>query len=282
MEVQLHIHSQWVNAKIENEEILVTKKWNIGQLEKKDQIDLFNKSLDCLASIIKKSKKRNDLISFKAGSWGLQPFDILYKEFSKRGIKLVLGPIKGLKVPALNLDYSEMESGIVPYFCDENDINMIGRSKEIIVAPMTPTYLNWFDFFRYLIFMKLRKFKNKFDFDLDISKISKKISNLKPLAGKDKLSLSLKPFKTHLKINAQPYWYLKNTFERSYKMIMNTNNNFKLLIIETHTKDFKNNFIEINSFFNHLKNDYSNLKFITSTELLKHLGNKKNSIKTKK
>ena len=43
--------------------------------------------------------------------------------------------------------------------------------------------------------------------------ISKIIKSNTPLKGKDKLSFSLKPFKTHLKINYQKFWYIKNTFD---------------------------------------------------------------------
>ena len=227
--------------------------------------------MDCLESIISKTKHKNVLNSYKAGSWGLQPFDVLYKEFEERGLKLVFGPIKGLKVPALDLDYSGMESEDTPYYCDANDITKIGQEKGIVVVPMTPTHLNWIDFIKYVFHLKTKGLKKKYDADLDVSGVPEKVKTLKPLSGKDKLNISLKPFKTHLKINAHPYWYLKNTFKRSYKNVIKSDNDFKLIIIETHTKDFKNNFQDIDKFFTYVRKKYSNIKFIKSSELINHL-----------
>lgn len=277
MEVQLHIHSQWGNAKYVNNYIRVTNKWNIGQLKVEKQKDLFRNSLACIKSIVDKSKNTNLLNSFKAGAWALQPIHNLYDELSSEGLTLILGPFNGLKIKSINLDYANMESSFYPYYCDKNDINKIGSLKDIVIVPMSPTYLNWFDLIRYFNSVKFNGFVKRFDSDLDHdpNTLPSEIKVLKPLAEMNKLNFSLKPFRTYLKMNGQPFWYLKNTFKRTYKYILKEVYDYKLIILETHTKDFKNNFNNIDRFFKYLRDNYSNLTFITTSELVEHINDGK-------
>ena len=268
MEIQLHIHSQWVNAEIRNNEVYVTNKWNIGQLSKIEKNEIFEA---CLLELKRIKMSYGDTIpvnSYKAGSWGLQPFAVLYDIFKKKEIKVVMGPIKGLKVNSLGIDYTNLASDSVPFYCDKDDINQIGKKEDVVVIPMTPTYLNWPDFIRYIAYLKSPPVFHKRTQDIDVYQPSSVITSLKPLANKDKLNISLKPFRTHLKINAQPFWYLKNTFRRSYNSIKKSDNKYKLMIIETHTKDFKDTFDDIEKFFNYLKLNYSDIEFVTTSQVI--------------
>ena len=49
----------------------------------------------------------------------------------------------------------------------------------------------------------------------------------------------IKGYRTHMKINSQKFWYLKKTFQRSYKNIIKNNYKYKVIVIETHTKILK-------------------------------------------
>jgi hypothetical protein len=194
--------------------------------------------------------------------------------FVNKGIKLVMGPIKGLKVENLDLDYTNLHSDSRPYYASKDDINRLDDKKNIVVLPMTPTYLNWPDFLRYIFEIKfLSFFKN--DNDLDKHDLPKSINQMKPLYGKDKLNFGLKPFKTHLKINAQKFWYLKNTFKRAYKNIKASDYEYKLIVIETHTKDFIDTFSDIEKFFSYVKNNFSDVEFVTSSQIVEDLSSNK-------
>jgi len=274
MDVQIHLHSQWLGAEIKNNHVFVTDKWNIGMLTSKDQEFLFNKAHDALSEILNELNIKSNLNSYKAGSWGLQPFNTLYDVFLSKGIKLVMGPIKGLKVENLNVDYSNLHSDSIPYFASKDDINNVDNKKNIVVLPMTPTYLNWPDFLRYIFEIKFLNFTKKNN-DLDKYNVPNFISKIKPLSGKDKLNFGLKPFKTHLKINAQKYWYLKNTFRRAYKKIKTSNFEYKLMVIETHTKDFIDTFTDIEMFFKYIKKNYSDVEFVTSSDIVEDINLKK-------
>ena len=274
MDVQIHLHSQWSGAKIEQDNVFVTDKWNIGMLSPKDQVLLFNKAYNELYEILNELNVKPNLNSFKAGSWGLQPFNTLYDEFVNKGIKLVMGPIKGLKVKNLDLDYTNLHSDSRPYYASKEDINSVDYKKNIVVLPMTPTYLNWPDFLRYIFEVNFFGFF-KSDNDIDKYDVPKSIIQMKPLSGKDKLNFGIKPFKTHLKINTQKYWYLKNTFKRAYKNIKTSNYEYKLMVIETHTKDFIDTFSDIEKFFSYVKNNFSDVEFVTSSQIVEDISSNK-------
>lgn len=274
MDVQVHLHSQWVGAKIENDDVFVTDKWNIGMLSSEEQELLFNQAYDALSEILNELNIKPNLNSYKAGSWGLQPFNTLYDVFTSKGITLVMGPIKGLKVENINVDYTNLHSDSKPYFASKKDINMVDDNKNIVVLPMTPTYLNWPDFLRYIYEIKFLSFFKNND-DLDKYDVPNSIKKMKPLSGKDKLNFGLKPFKTHLKINAQKYWYLKNTFKRAYKNIKASNSEYKLMVIETHTKDFQNTFSDIEKFFKYVKKNYKDVEFVTSSQIVEDISSNK-------
>jgi hypothetical protein len=277
MEVQLHLHPQWLDARMENNEIKVGDQWNIGQLNDELQTNLVQEAYNHLKAIIHQTNIKNPITSFRPGSWGLQPFDTLYKTFENLGLKTVLGPIKDLEIPYLKIDYTNMESEIEPYYCDKSDINKLGKAKGQVIVPMTPTYLNWLDLMRYYLHLKLRDIKKRYDKDLDLNKAVLKSKYVDPTKGKDKITLSKRPFKTHLKMNAQPFWFLKKTFKRALKKIVGNEQELKLMVIETHSKDFKNTFDDIEKFFGYLTKEYHNLEFITANDLYDKI--KKNKLK---
>ena len=267
MDVQIHIHPQWCGAKIIDNKIYVTNKWNIGQLRPNEQRNIFEESYTALNKILSAKINNPKLNSFKAGSWGLQPFETLYDLFNEKGIKLVMGPIQNLVIKNLSVDYRGLHSSYFPYYASKMDIKKVDIKKNIVVLPMTPTYLNWFDLLRYIYEIIFKNKINKSS-NFDVYDVPDNIKKLQPLKGKDKLSFTLRPFKTHLKINAQKFWYLKNTFNRSYNFIKNSKSDYKLMVIETHTKDFFNNIKDIDKFFKYLKNNYSDIEFITTSDLL--------------
>jgi len=275
MDIQLHIHSQWHNAKIADNKINVSNKWSISQLEPNQQKELFSNCYNLLNSIILKQNFKHKLSAFKAGSWGLQPFNILFNECYNKNINLIFGPSKELKIPKCGIDYTSMENALFPYYCNELNINKIGINKKIVVIPLTPTYLNWIDLFRYCISKCIKDliFKNQTDLDIIDADFLHKLQLKNPMKNMHHIKASFKPISTHLKINSLPFWYLKKTFNRSYKKVINSKNNYNLIVIETHSKNFKNNFKDINRFFKYIINKYQNIRFITVGDLKKDIEN---------
>jgi hypothetical protein len=109
------------------------------------------------------------------------------------------------------------------------------------------------------------------DKDMDIYGVPDEVLNLNPVANRDSIHLLRMPYKSNLKMNKQPYWYLKKTFKRAYRMVMKNDFDYKLIVLETHTKDFKNVFGDIDRFMNHLTKTYTNIEFITTSDLVQHI-----------
>lgn len=269
MDIQLHIHSQFSDAVLIDNQIEVTKKWNIGMIDSDKQKKLFNECYDYLHSTLRKIGSNDQVVAYKAGSWGIQPFSSLYDEFVQKNISLLLGPSKELKIKNLNIDYSNMENDVFPYFCDKLDVCKIGNRQDVTVLPLSPTYLRWNDLIRYYLSERLGRKSNKKRSFIDVSSMElqhkKKYRDI--LSDLNGLNLTLKPLLSHLKINSHPFWLLKKTFDRAYHYVNSQNNSSKVIVIETHTKEFHSSFHEIDRFFKYLSTQYPDLKFITASEL---------------
>jgi hypothetical protein len=109
------------------------------------------------------------------------------------------------------------------------------------------------------------------DKDMDIYGIPENIIHMNPVTNRD-IILSFKmPYKTHLKMNKQPFWYLRKTFKRAYDLVLENDFDYKLIVLETHTKDFKNVFGDIDRFLAYLTKNYKNIEFVTTSEVVQHI-----------
>ena len=79
----------------------------------------------------------------------------------------------------------------------------------------------------------------------------------------------------NFKDQAQKYWYIKKTFKRAYKKIKASDSKYKLLVIETHTKDFLYTFHDIEKFISYVKNNYDDIEFVTSSQIVKDINSNK-------
>jgi hypothetical protein len=259
MDVQLHVHSQWHKAEIIKDDIQVTDNWNLGVLNENDQDTLLNEAFHSLAKIFRKFDHKKKIVSYKAGSWGLQPFKNIHKILNEKNISLLLGPAKDIKSTKMKTDYTSLQSEISPYFPNPSNINEIGEKNNLFIIPIAPTYLNWFDLVRYYTEKKIQKIlRNK-------KSLKKTFEDMKL---DNKININFAPYETHMKINSQKFWFLKNTFNRSYKKIIKNDFDYKVLVIETHTKDFKNNLKDIDKFFKYIISNYENIEFVTSEQII--------------
>lgn len=273
MDVQLHLHPQWLDANYSDNHVLPIEKWNLGKLPEPLQSKLISESLAAFDDLFDRSGISHKICAFKAGAWGLQPFKSLGKIFKTNHINLVLGPKKGLKIPQLGIDYSTMEEDVFPYYCNLYNFNQIGKSDDkLIIIPITPTYLTWTDLLRYAVHIKWKRLESYFDHPIDIDS-DPHLSQIKfpDVNEQRKIRLSFRPITTHLKMNSQPYWYLKNTFDKAIDYVKKSNTSYPLIVIETHTKDFKNRFRDINKFFQYVTLQYPEVNFISITELLEDI-----------
>lgn len=251
-DIQLHLHPQWLNAKFVHDTFYVDNKWSIGQYKKDEQQFLVRHGIDLLKNI---KKQNNQIIGFKAGSWGLQPSSGILNVLENEGIKIVMGVRKGLKIPSIGLDYSNLEvDKTIPYHPDYEDINRVGNGN-IVVFPLSEYRPDILTFIKYAINNRLNSLNKNRNYYL---KDDLKFPRANPLNSKEKLTFSFRPYTTHLKIGNEKFSYLKKSFDYQINKILNTKDN-SVLIIETHTKMFHGFFYEIEKFLHYIKEKYGSI-----------------------
>ena len=136
-DVQLHLHPQWINATFKDGFFHVGKNRNLGTYEPSFQIKLLRESVDYLHTLLRPIDSTYKVHAFKAGYWGLQPFNNLQKHFSDFGIKLILGVRKGLKIPSASVDYDGLEEDTLPYYPDPENVNKLAADRtDVIILPL--------------------------------------------------------------------------------------------------------------------------------------------------
>lgn len=282
-DVQLHLHPQWLDAKYDNRFFYLNENWNIGTYEDSVRKDLIDKSVKYLEELIKPIDSEYDVISFKPGSWGIQPSEGVLNDLSSNGIKLVVGIKKDLYFPYLNIDYRNIEEDKFPYYPDYKDITKIAAEKNnMIVLPL----MSYSPDIIMILKLLLHKIKKKLMLKLSSKKSKKKripleIKNLNPIR-KIKINGLLNPYTTHIKVGNQPFSYLKKSFDETIKKLDKHNQNFIPILVESHTKDYLKNYTDIEKFLEYIAQEYKDkVEFITLTEFLKKVENNEFEIKYK-
>lgn len=282
-DVQLHLHPQWIHAKYDNKNFYVTADWNIGVYNDTERETLVNNSVKYLNELLKPIDSNYKVNSFKPGSWGLQPSNGILNNLSNAGIKLILGIKKDLVVPNLKIDYRNLEEDTLPYYPVFENITKVSKDKNSIIAlPLLPYSPNLITLGKLFIYTLIKKIAGKFfDKDYEKKQIPKSIRNLKPL-GKVKFKKSFRPYLTHLKIGDQPFGYLKDSFDEVIKRLEQIDAENIPIVIEAHTKDFIDNFSNIEKFLNYIMKEYGNkVEFIDLTTFLCKIENNEFTIRYK-
>ncbi len=283
-DVQLHLHPQWVNAKYDGHYFYVDNDWNIGNYDEIIQKNLIQKSIKYLNDLFKFIDPQHKIISFKPGSWGMQPSEILFNLLSKNDIELVVGIKKGLYIPNLNVDYRNLEESVYPYYPDFKDITKLSPQKNnIILLPLleySPDIITLSKLFSHILKRKI--FNKIFNNQIKQEKIPNEIRKLNPIARNKFNNNLLNPYSTHLKIGNQPFEYFKKSFDKIINELEKLEVENIPIIIESHTKDYIDNYKNIEKFLEYIiKHPKENIKFITFTEFIKMAKDNKFIVKYK-
>lgn len=260
-DVQLHLHPQWLNASLNGDLYYLNRNWNIGKYNSVSQKALIHNAINYLHNLIRKIDPDYEVHAFKGGSWGLQPSDTLFNILEEEGIRIVIGVRKGMYIPENGVDYRNLEEELLPYYPCYTDIQKKSNKKEKIFVIPLQSYKPGLGSLASLGFDMLnQKLRNKALFKYYYeSKIDDKILKLAPLDSNKKLTLSLHPYHTHLKIGNQPFRYLKGSFDSTIRKLQNIDQTNIPIIIETHTKQFLNHYSDIEKFLSYIKYKYNDL-----------------------
>jgi len=256
-DVQLHIHPQWYNAEYYDGFFYVNDNWNIATYDKKARTELLNDSIEYLYTLLKPLDKDYEIHSFKAGSWGLQPSEHLFQDFTDFGIKIVMGVRKNMRKEKLNINYEGLEEDTLPYFPDYNDITKLSENnKQLVIIPLA-YYSPTLSALAYLALDRIKKniFSNSKVKDVYGVAIPDLIRRLNPVK-KEKIRYSLRPYTTHLKIGNQPFNYLKRSFDEVIQRYRSVNQETIPITIESHSKDYINNYNSVKKFLYYITKKY--------------------------
>jgi hypothetical protein len=278
-DVQLHLHPQWIDAKYINKSFILSSKWNIGKYNSNEKIDLIDRSVKLLTSIYKDKFPEYKVCAFKAGSWGMQPSIDLFNALDKAGFNIVLGVRNGLEIESQGVNYNNLEESHFPYSPNYSDITKISNKvNNITILPLQEYSPNLLVFTRYLLNQALNKLFKKDDalfFSLEDAPQS--VKELNPLKGKNIFNFSLKPYKTHLKIGNQSFSYLKKSFDVVIERFKNCENKRIPIVIESHTKQYKGYYRDIDKFIEYILKKYGDdVEFLTLSAYNEELQSKKN------
>lgn len=274
-DVQLHLHPQWIDAKYENGFFYVGDNWNIGTYDDEIRSNLVQNSVKYLQELLKQIDSEYKINSFKPGSWGIQPSEGILNDLNDNGINLVVGVKKNFYVPNQKIDYRNMLEDIYIYSPNIKDITKLASEKNnMIVVPLLDYYPNILNLSKLVSHTFSRDFINKiFCKNNNKKAIPKEIQRLKPL-GRPKFNNLMKPYKTNLKIGNQPFSYLKSSFDDIIKKLEKSDIDNIPILIESHTKDYIDNYQNIEKFLNYIVKKYGEkCDFITLSDFLDKIAN---------
>ncbi len=284
-DVQLHLHPQWVNSVYKDGYFHLTDVWNIGRLLPEEQTALITDSVVYLESLLRPVRPEYDVCAFKGGAWGLQPSTHLMSELGKAGIHIIMGPRDGMLVKQQGLDYTGMEEKVLPYYPNHDDLTKIADAGgKSVVIPLQSYYPDLLTFSKYVfnhIFSKLSS--NKTLEYYHSGSIPADVRGLKPLKGKKDFTLSLHPYRTHLKMGNQPFSYLKKSFATVIGKLREYDMERIPILIESHTKQYAHNYRDIERFIAHIAENYeSEVEFGDLSGYSKELQNNPDLVRSKK
>lgn len=258
-DVQLHLHPQWVDAKYQDGNFFLNSNWNIGRCDRQTQRLLVTQAVSYLQELIRPTFPDYSVHTFKAGSWGMQPSSSLLELFNDMGISILMGPRDGMVLPHWGVNYESLEEKDLPYKPDNEDITKISKIKSpFCVLPLQVYEPNLVTLGRLLLKEVSRKVfsVNELRY-LHKNPIHDDIVNQGKSSFRNFLKPSIKPYRTHLKIGSQPFSFMKNSFDSVIKRL-NTYDIPRIpVVIESHTKQYRNNFAEIEKFLYYINDKYS-------------------------
>jgi len=265
-DVQLHLHPQWINASYRNGHFAVSNVWNLGLYKDVDQQALIRDAIDYLHALIKPRFPEYRVCAFKAGWWGLQPSKTILSELCRVGVKVILGVREGLYIPASNVDYRTLEESLLPYYPDIDDITRISAmQRDVAVVPLTPYIPGVLSLCRLGSHKLLRRYLYRNDGCT--ARVPTSIGTAFP--KKHNFTLSLHPYRTHLKIGNYPFGYLKHSFDRVITQLRRHDAPRIPIVIESHTKLYKSYYKDLQRFMDYILERYeSEIEFGTLTEFV--------------
>lgn len=255
-DVQLHLHPQWLKARYEGGLFVVEGNRNLGCYPKEAQQQLIHQAVDHLSNLIRPIRADYKVIAFKAGCWGLQPSEPLLSNLAQAGIRIVLGVRYGLHIPAQHVDYTSLEEPCLPYHPRMDDVTKVSEERnDLVLIPLQPYAAGLTDLLSlgwHLFLHRIRKPDRLW------YKIEKNLPVAQAPSGKKRrFSLSLRPYRTHLKLGVLPFRFMKNAFDTVITDLARLDLEMIPILVECHTKDLAGQFGHVCRFLEYVLDRYA-------------------------
>ena len=239
MDVQLHLHPQWM-VRIADPASKIDARWNLGMLNVEEIDFLVKEGRKCLEEIGRRFYREYEVIAFKAGSWGLTPIEKVLPVLTKHNIKVVIGPCGNISLPELGVDYSAYRS--------KRGTIQIDDAQLLLMTEVSHGILD-------LLLLDFDKLKIRRQ---NIKQSPHSISQ-SPLTSARLSYYSRFKLVTHLRMNWQSPQYITRLIKRVME-----NPSVQYAYVETHTKDFSKAQFDAPSYFRkQLDNEY---QYLTITD----------------
>ncbi|HHC11103.1 MAG TPA: hypothetical protein ENK79_00535 [Campylobacterales bacterium] len=153
--VELHLHPQWLDAKLKGNEweFISFDRYRLHSLKDFEIDNLFTQGVNFLEKITNQK-----VLSFRAGGWSITPFKPLKEAFIKNNIKLDMSVLSGFYEEALPMHYYDFRN--TPhkeYYKFSDDVNIENTKGDFLEIPVTTYYMNGYDLLINLLIRKLNR-----------------------------------------------------------------------------------------------------------------------------
>ena len=285
-DVQLHIHPQWYRAVLRDGHFRVGNNWNIATYDRDERRDMINSGAALLTELIAPARPAYGIVAFKAGSWALQPSRGILEDLSDAGIRAVIGIGRGIafRSDGFVADYRGIEEDTLPYAPDFDDIRRVSHDQASLTVLPLPYYRSrWRDMLRNRWLLVTNALTDRLTrgqtgprnlaalFHANPSRVSGyPPSPMQPVRDSGFRRLLSGGAARCLDISDGTFGSLKPALDQVMRRYLDVDGDEVPLVLQSHTKGYRNNLHSIRRFFTYLVDAYgSRIAFRTLSEYVR-------------
>ncbi|HEX3142687.1 MAG TPA: hypothetical protein VHQ64_01865 [Pyrinomonadaceae bacterium] len=135
-DIQLHLHSQWSDARYENGKWELKGPWSLLKYDRDRPARMIAESKRYLEKLLSTLDPKYRCVAFRASALALAPSPHLLSTLAALGIEIDVSMAAGfyLDNETLQLDYRECEETFLPYYPRMDDARLVSSKHESIVC----------------------------------------------------------------------------------------------------------------------------------------------------
>jgi len=282
-DVQLHVHSQWVGAKYENNKWHLPGNWSILTYSKDEVRAMVVKCKNYLHDLLQAQDSSYRCVSFRSGAWCLAPSDFMCELLAEEGIIFDMSIVGGLKYDnaKIKLDYTQCEEAFLPYYPYMKDARKVSDKVEQLVCIPTFSFKNKPTFVAIKIFSRVMgKILSKGGINFSPFKKPSYSTIVESLSSNDDYTVWETSMLTTLKnsfkdvtadLSMLSFPEMKQLIQEARKKAKAHNVDVMPIVLENHTKDI--NYLEPIEKFAKYITSVSDVEVITLKQMAENVKN---------